>query len=118
MKHIATFYLLLLTALFSCQSEAKFDKIQWQIQEDPAFPPSARKQMLDDLLTNYKLDQMNRNQVVDLLGTPDFVGDSVLSYRVDEKYGSDIDPVYTRQLEVKLKPDQTVKAVEVREWKK
>jgi hypothetical protein len=118
MKYIAFYGYFLLTVLFSCQSEVKFDKIKWRIQEDPAFPPSARKQMLNDLLTNYRLNQMNKSQIIDLLGTPDFSEDSLLLYRVEEDYGSDIDLVYTKQLEVKLKPDLSVMAVEVHEWKK
>ena len=61
---------------------------------------------------------MNKSQVVKLLGIPDNVDDSSIFYKVVEDYGSDIDPVYTKQLELTLKPDQSVREVKVNEWKK
>ena len=118
MKRIIISCLSLLSILLSCQSEVKFDKVKWQTQEDPAFPPSSRKAMLNDLLSSYKLDQMNKSQVLNLLGQPDYSSDSDIVYKVIEDYVTDIDPVYTKQLEIKLEPDQSVKAVEVNEWKK
>ena len=74
--------------------------------------------MLKDLQSNYKLDGMSITQIVELLGEPDYNNDTLIVYKVDEKYGSDIDPVYTKTLEFKLGDDKKVKAVEVSEWKK
>ena len=74
--------------------------------------------MLNDLLSSYKWNLLNKSQVLNLLGQPDYSSDSDIVYKVVEDYGTDIDPVYTKQLEVKLMPDQSVKAVEVNEWKK
>src|SRR4051812_34119195 len=114
------FPILILVAivLLSCQQQMKFDKVQWQLKDDPAFPPQSRKAMLKDLQSNYKLEGMRRSQIVELLGEPDHQDDSSITYKIEEKYGSDIDPVYTKTLEVKLNVDKKVKDVNVSEWKK
>jgi hypothetical protein len=111
--------LLIISIVFlSCQSQERFDKVKWQTREDPAFPPQSRKGMLKDLQSNYKLEGMSPSQITELLGEPDYKDDSSITYNIEEKYGSDIDPVYTKTLEVKLGNYNTVQAVDVREWKK
>lgn len=111
--------LLLLSIVFlSCRSQERFDKVKWQTREDPAFPPPSRKAMLQDLQSNYKLEGMSRSQIVELLGEPDYKDDSSIAYKVEVKYGNDIDPVYTKTLEVKLDNNKTVQSVDVRDWKK
>lgn len=92
--------------------------MKWQAREDPAFPPHSRKAMLNDLQSNYKLIGQSRLQIIQLMGEPDIADDSSLSYKIEAKYGSDIDPIYTRNLEIELNKDEKVKEVAVREWKK
>ncbi len=111
--------LLLLSIIFlSCQSHEKFDKAKWQTRDDPAFPPQARKTMLKDLQSSYKLEGMSSSQIFELLGEPDYKNDSSITYIVEEKYGADIDPVYTKTLELRLSGDKKIEAVDVHEWKK
>lgn len=90
----------------------------WQTAEDPAFPPKSRNAMLKDLLANYRLAGMSEPQLIRLLGKPDYSSDSTLAYRIIEDYGSDIDPVYNKTLEISFNTGKTVKEVKVREWKK
>lgn len=111
--------ILLLSIIFlSCESQVKFDKVKWQTKEDPAFPPQSRKSMLKDLQANHKLEGMSHSQIIELLGELDNHDDSSMAYKVEEKYGSDIDPIYTKTLVVRLSIGKTVKAIDVQEWKK
>jgi hypothetical protein len=41
-----------------------------------------------------------------------------IGYKIDEDYGSDIDPIYTQTLLLHFNKDSTVKSFEVKEWKK
>jgi hypothetical protein len=117
MKQIRIF-LLASTLFLSCQTQDKFDKGRWQTKEDPAFPPQSRKAMLKDLRSNYKLTGQSRSQLIELLGEPDYVDDSSITYKIEEKFGSAIDPIYTKTLEIKVNEYEKAKAVAVREWKK
>ena len=111
-------FLFLLIVLLSCQSQEKIDKVKWQVKEDPAFPPQSRKAMITDLQSNYKLEGISRFQIVELLGEPDFSDDSSIAYKIEEKFGRDIEPIYTKTLELKFTNHKTVQAIDVREWTK
>jgi hypothetical protein len=80
-----------LMGLFSCTDfkQTKFDKIKWMTKDDMEFP--YRNKMLKDLTTNYKLVGLKHNEVVDLLGEPNYSDSSSFAYKVIEDYGSDID---------------------------
>lgn len=54
--------------------------------------------MVKDLTTNYKLVGVNTRQLINRLGEPDIVGSDSLIYKLEAKYGSDIDPVYHDEL--------------------
>jgi hypothetical protein len=41
-----------------------------------------------------------------------------LTYRIIEDYGSDIDPVYTKDMDIDFDHNQSVKLVSIRERKK
>jgi len=104
--------------ILSCQTDVKFNKVKWQTKEDPAFPPHSRKAMLKYLQSNYKLIGQKRTQLIELLGEPDYADDSSVAYKIEEIFGSDIDPIYTKTLEIKLNQYEAVQAVDVRVWKK
>ena len=80
-----------------------------------------RRAMLKDLMTNYKLKGLSYKELVDLIGEPqkNLIGDSdEIYYPVFEDYGSDIDPVHTIDLAIKLNKDSVVTDFRVDEWKK
>jgi hypothetical protein len=104
--------------LLSCKHETKFDSIGWQQQSDPAFPSEKRKFMLNDLLKNYELKGKHYSEITHLLGSADFSEGGNFGYVIEEDYGSDIDPVYMKNLLFTLQDDSTVNTVEVKEWKK
>ncbi|MBI2729787.1 MAG: hypothetical protein HYX40_03390 [Sphingobacteriales bacterium] len=110
--------LLLFTALLSCQNQIKFESTKWKTKEYPEAPPQNRKKMFKDLITNYKLIGVSKNDLVNLLGEPDYPTDSIMLYLIDEDYGTDIDPIYTKYLSFQLNSDSVVKDFKIEEWKK
>lgn len=110
------FIILIAITAVSCQSQ-NFDKVKWQTREDPAFPPSSREAMVNDLLSSNRLNDMKESQVIDLLGFPDYKDSSTLNYSIVVDYGFDIDPIYTKILRVYLDKDSSVRSVNIEEWK-
>jgi hypothetical protein len=107
-----------LVGLISCKQQVKFDKVKWTTKEFPEAPPQQREGMLQDLTTNYKLVGLQRNKVIDLLGSPDYANDTTLTYEITGDYGSDIDPVAGKYFDLILNKDTVVVSTKVREWHK
>jgi hypothetical protein len=116
-----TFIIILLSFfLTSCNSNQKFDKTKWQEQGDLRIYKH-RKSMLNDLTKNYKLTGLSYRQLVNLIGEPENYSDKesdIVIYEIETDYGFDIDPVYTKTLELKLIKDSIVKSYSIKEWKK
>lgn len=108
--------LIILIYFSSCQ--AKFDKVKWRTREYTEAPPEGRKRMLNDLITNYKLKGLKKSELVDLLGEPNYGDDSMISYLIEEDYGTDIDPIYTKFLQFTFNKDSIIEGFRVDEWKK
>ena len=112
-------WLLLIPFIFtSCDNQEKFVKVKWNESADPVFPPPNRKTMIKDLLTNYQIVGLKCSQLTDTLGDPDFKEDFSFGYRIEENYGNDIDPVYSKDLVFYFSTDSTITSYEVKEWKK
>ena len=110
---------LFIVVFYSCQRTQKFDKMKWaEVADLMTFPN--RKSMIDDLIKNFPLKGENYNNIVSLLGQPQFPIDSTMAigYKIDEDYGGNIDPIYTQILLVYFDKDSTVKSVEIKKWKK
>lgn len=95
-----------------------FDKEKWLEQEDWDYP--RRDNMIDDLIKNHKLKGLSYKQMVELLGDPqgnarDSIG---VYYRIVEDFGSDIDPVYSKNLSIEFNKDSIINKVTIEEWKK
>lgn len=103
--------------LVACNNkEVKFDKNKWNIKNDMEYP--FRRQMLNDLTTNYKLIGLNYSQLIELLGRPNYKDSISVAYIIVENYGLDIDPVYTKNLDFTFSKDSTITSFKVDEWKK
>ncbi len=105
----------------SCHPKQKFDKIKWANQGDlTQFP--YRKHMIDDLLNSIPLKGKTYPQIITMLGNPQMTVASdtefSISYEIDIDYGTDIDPVYIKNLRINFSMDSTVRDTEVNEWKK
>ena len=72
--------------------------------------------MLSDLITNHKLIGLKYSQIVELLGEPDFKDSLCYSIIVD--YGTNIDPVYTKNLNFTFSMDSIITSFNVQDWKK
>lgn len=103
---------------FGCNHQIKFDKVKWQQHEDAGQPSLYRKDMLKDLITNYKLTGIKYSGVIELLGEPNFNDSSSFGYDIIVHYGHDIDPVYTKTLDFTFSKDSIITSFKVEEWKK
>jgi hypothetical protein len=106
--------------LTSCNSNEKFDKAKWQEQGDLRIY-THRKSMLNDLTKNYKLTGLSYRQLINLIGEPEKDNDQekdIIYYDIETDYGNDIDPIYTKTLQLKLTKDSTVESFTIKEWKK
>ena len=115
-------FLIFLVSIFltSCNSNKKFDKTKWQEQGDLKMY-THRKSMLNDLTKNHKLTGLTYRQLVNLIGEPENYSDNesnIVYYEIETDYGFDIDPVYTKTLELKLTKDSIVDNFSIKEWKK
>lgn len=111
---------LLSISLTSCDRNERFDKAKWQEQGDLRTYPH-RKSMLNDLTKNHKLTGLSYRQLINLIGEPENYGDKekdIVYYEIETDYGFDIDPVYTKTLQIKLTKDSTVESFAIKEWKK
>lgn len=111
---------LLFFSIASCNSNKKFDKVKWQEQGDLKIY-TYRKSMLKDLTKNYKLTGLSYRQLINLIGEPEKYSDKekdMVYYEIETDYGNDIDPVYTKTLQLKLTKDSTVESFIIKEWKK
>jgi hypothetical protein len=96
--------------------QIKFDKGKWLTKDDMEFP--YRNKMLKDLTTHYKLVGLKYNEIINLFGEPNYHDSNSVVYQVIEDYGSDIDPIYTKNLNFKFNKDSIITAFKIEEWKK
>ncbi|MDQ6762932.1 MAG: hypothetical protein M3015_09945 [Bacteroidota bacterium] len=104
--------------LCSCKDfgQTRFQKIKWMEKDDIEFP--YRKKMLNDLITNYKLAGRKKDEIINLLGEPNYSDSNSFAYKIIEDYGFDIDPVYTKNLDFQFAEDSTITSFKIEEWKK
>lgn len=100
---------------FACKSkpaihEEKFDKIRWSTMSGTEYP--YRNSMLKDLIANYKLKGLKKEEVEDLLGPPNRTDSNYLFYLVDRTVIAGFFTLHTKTLVIKLNQDSTV------EWRK
>ncbi|WP_316768159.1 hypothetical protein [Pedobacter frigiditerrae] len=74
--------------------------------------------MVEDLKKNYKLTGISDRQLIKLLGKPDSIDTSIISYELIVDYGYDIDPIYIKSLDFKVDSNKNVMNFEIKEWKR
>ena len=78
-----------------------------------------RDGMLDDLTNNQKLIGLKYREAVKLLGESNYTEEDIsLTYNIITDYGSDIDPVYIKTLQLEFNRDSTLTSFHVKEWRK
>ena len=94
-----------------------YDYNSWTEKADLGTYPK-RKKMLDGILKNLKLKGQTISEIKNLFGQPDYVEKNEFGYKIDEDYGSDIDPIKTITLTIKFNQDSIITEVKKDEWKK
>lgn len=96
--------LLALIASFmsSCGSSHEFEAAKWKQKGTDWWMTDVREKMVDDLVKSDTLMNMDRKQVLKLLGKPASENNGELTYLVREKYGTDIDPEYILYLKIEF----------------
>lgn len=87
--------------------DIKFERTKWDTKDGLNY--SYRKQMINDLLDNYKWAGIKKDSVLNLLGEPDSIEEDIfMLYHYDQKHlGSFV--LSTQSLVIQLDPDSTVK---------
>jgi hypothetical protein len=93
-----------------------YDYNGWTEKGDLGTYPK-RKKMIDDILKYLKLRGQTITEIENLLGKPDFIGQSEFGYKIDEDYGTDIDPIATTTLTIKFN-DSIITEAKKSKWKK
>ena len=102
--------------LFSCNQSIKFDSSKWNIKDDIEY--SYRDKMVEDLTANNKLIGLRYSQLIKLLGNPQVEDSLRISYKIIDKYGNDIDPVYSKYLDFTFSKDSIIISFKINEWEK
>ncbi len=94
--------------------EANFDKIKWSIKEGKDYP--YRDQMLNAVVYNDTIRMLNKDQIVELLGEPDYVRDDnfYLYYRITETRLA-FWSLHTKTLVIKLTDDNIIDWIKIHE---
>ncbi|MBD1366902.1 hypothetical protein IDJ77_24035 [Mucilaginibacter sp. ZT4R22] len=103
-KIVLIWLVFLLTSCVESTSKRKFNKTAWGEKIDWDF--YQREPMLDDLLQHHQIKGLTRKQLIDSLGEPANYDDTTaMYYEIVTDFGSDIDPVYTKNLVIYLNKD-------------
>ena len=101
-----------------CTQDINFEKTKWAEKTDPIYPSTYRSKMLKDLTANHKLIGLSYPELVKQLGDPDLKEANTVVYRIAVDYGSDIDPIYTKNLQFSYSKDSIITSFKILEWKK
>ena len=116
MRVIKALLLIATIHLVSCEPQMKFDKNGWQSGGATGYPPPSRKEMLKDLLSNYRLKGLSYRQIINLLGEPNGIDNSTVFYDIALRYDM-IDIDYAKSLLIVLDKDSIAREVKVYERK-
>jgi hypothetical protein len=99
------YFFILLFIIYSCNNQ-KFNRNIWINDDDIA--GKDRITMVDDIVDSKMLENKDTSEIKYLLGTPQFIDTSksgklmMMSYRVQDYYGFDIDPKYSISLDIEV----------------
>ena len=118
MKQLKLFILLLFISFISCDKNVKFNKLDWQKNEDGFY--IHREEMIDDLIKNYPLETLNYKEIIKLLGKPENYSDEeagIIYYNIETYYGQDIDPIFVKNLKIKTNNISKINTIILDEYK-
>jgi hypothetical protein len=89
-----------------------FNKEQWNTKDGKDY--SYRAQMLNDIVYNDTIRTLNKEQLLKLLGNPDYIKEGHLYYRINEtRIGSWT--LKTKTMVIKLLEDQSIEWIKIHE---
>lgn len=120
MRNIKTkmIFLLITLALIACENNSTFNKSGWLQKKEPV-GYKYRANMLKDLIENHKIKGIKYSELIDLLGAPENYADeksNTITYSIVVEYGFNIDPVYSKDLEIYFTKDSIVTNYKIVEW--
>ena len=94
-----------------------FRQNEWSEKGDLNSYPK-RPKIIQGVLDNLKFEGQTLSTIHRLLGQPDLKSENKISYKIEEKYGSDIDPIYSKYLDITFDKDSIINGKTITEWKK
>ncbi len=114
--HLSLLPLIFGTFLFlGCDSPHGFDSEQWQSKGLDWQMGTTRENMVANLMESDTLIGLTMNEVIQLLGRPEFSDTNKIGYLVREHYSRDIDPEYITYFWVEFNANNTVERCLVKE---
>lgn len=93
-------------------SEMVFDKEKWKVKEGKDYP--YRDKMINDIVYNDTIRMLNKEQLLKLLGKPDYIKESHLYYRIIEtRIGNWA--IKTKTMVIKLIEDSSIEWIKIHE---
>ena len=108
---------LIIICSISCSSDKEdivFDKTKWNTKEGKDYP--YRSQMLNDIVYNDTIRELNKKEILNLLGEPSYERDDedYLHYMINQKRLFSW-PLHTRVMVVKFKDEETIDWIKIHE---
>ena len=102
--------------LLGCKSDAPeaiaFNQKQWNTKEGKDYV--YRPQMLNNVLYNDTIRSLNKEQLVSLLGNPDYTKENFMYYRIKEKRAG-LWTLHTTTMVIKFKDEANIEWIKVHE---
>ncbi|RTY89131.1 hypothetical protein [Flavobacterium sp. GT3R68] len=92
--------------------EMAFDKTKWNTKNDMGY--AHRNDMLNDLIINKKLKRLKKEEVLEMLGSPERSDSQYLFYKISEKRIG-LFPLHVKTLVILISADTTANKVMIHE---
>lgn len=93
-------------------SEMVFDKEKWKTKDGKNYP--YRDKMMNDIVYNDTIRMLNKEQLLELLGKPDYIREGHLYYRINETRIGNW-PLKTKTMVIKLMEDRSIEWIKIHE---
>lgn len=103
-----------LILFLSCQNDIPFNSEKWNEKGIDWQLSDTREKMISDLISSDTLLGMNSDEIIKLLGEPEFEKEKSLEYLIREKYSWNIDPDYIKYLIIEMNEKDITKNIYIR----
>lgn len=103
-----------------CSKYEKFEKNKWNQKNDLGYY-DYRESMLDDVVKNYQLKGKSIQQLRSMFGDLDIFSEKIgcqIQFNIITEFGTNIDPIYSKDLIFKLNADSIIVDIQVTEFKR